>query len=140
MSQADARAFDEATMAIRLENLQHLFGDQAHLADARLLSMYRRELSATGAGEFLEVFDRLVAACDCAMLDTAEFQRVRAIQLAELAYRLLPISRWKAADLFRRAIVLYPDIVGLLPWPRIAALLLLGENARRIFLAITGGR
>jgi hypothetical protein len=107
MSQADTRAFDEATMAIRFENLQSLFGDQIRLADARLLSMYRREFSATGAGEFLDVFDRLVSACDGTMHDPTEFRRVRAIQLADLAYRLLPIARWKAADFFRRALVLY---------------------------------
>jgi hypothetical protein len=74
------------------------------------------------------------------MQDPAEFKRVRAIQLAELAYRLLPLARWKAADLFRRAHILYPELIELLPWSRIAALFLLGENARRIFLAVTSGR
>jgi hypothetical protein len=72
--------------------------------------------------------------------DTAEFKRVQAIQMADLAYRLLPLARWKAADLFRRAHILYPDLIGSLPWSRIAALFLLGENARKIFLAITSGR
>ena len=140
MSQMDAAAFDDATMAIRLENLQHLLGDDASPADARLLSRYRRDFSPSAAKEFLAVFDRLVADYDGLAQDPAEFKRVRAIQLAELAYRLLPLARWKAADLFRRAHILYPELIELLPWSRIAALFLLGENARKIFLAITSGR
>jgi hypothetical protein len=105
-----------------------------------VLSTYRRNFNAAGAKEFLAVFDRLVSEGGGVIKDTTEFKRVRAIQLAELAYRMLPFARWKAADLFRRAHLLYPDLVGLLPWSRIAALFLLGENARRIFLAVTGGR
>ncbi|HEY3902236.1 MAG TPA: glycosyltransferase [Chthoniobacter sp.] len=140
MSQLDAGAFDDATMAIRLGNLQHLLGDDASPADARLLSRYRRDFSPSAAKEFLGVFDRLVAEYDGEVQDPAEFKRVRAIQLAELAYRLLPLARWRAADLFRRAHILYPELIELLPWSRIAALFLLGENARRIFLAVTSGR
>jgi len=122
MSPADAAAFDDATTAIRLENLRGLLGDRASSADARLLSTYRRNFNPAAARDFLAVFNRLVAAGTDAVRDAAEFKRVCAIQLAELAYRLLPMARWQAADLFRRAHILY------------------GENARRIFLAITSGR
>jgi hypothetical protein len=140
LSQGDAAAFDDATMAIRLENLRHLLGDRATPADARLLSRYRRDFSPSAAREFLAVFNRLVADYEGVAQDDSEFKRVRAIQLADLAYRLLPLARWTAADLFRRAHILYPDLIELLPWSRIAALFLLGENARRIFLAVTSGR
>jgi glycosyltransferase involved in cell wall biosynthesis len=140
LSQADAAAFDDATMAIRLENLRHLLGDRAIPSDARLLSRYRRDFSPSAAREFLTVFNRLVSAYDGMAANESEFKRVRAIQLAELAYRLLPLARWKAADLFRRAHILYPELIELLPWSRIAALFLLGDNARRIFLAVTSGR
>jgi glycosyltransferase involved in cell wall biosynthesis len=140
MSQPDVSAFDEATTAIRWENLRALFGDRVTMKDARILSTYRRGFSAESAGQFLRVFDRLAAAHSTVVKDAAEFRRVRSIQLAELAYRLLPVARWQALALYRRALALHPALVGLLPWPRIAALFLLGEGARKIFLTITGRR
>jgi len=140
MSPANAAAFDEATTAIRWENLRALFGEKARLEDARVLATYRRNFDAPAAASFLAIFDRLVAEHQGAIEDAAEFRRVRAMQLAELAYRLLPLDRWKALGLFRRAHGLYPELAGTLPWPRIAALFLLGDNARRIVRAMTGGR
>jgi glycosyltransferase involved in cell wall biosynthesis len=140
MSLPDAAAFDEATAAIRLENLRALMGAQASAADARVLSTYRRNFSASQAKDFLGVFDRLVSDCAGELRDQAAFRRVRSIQLAELAYRLLPLARWLAVGLFRRAHALYPKIASVLPWTRIAALFLLGENARKIVQAVTGGR
>ena len=139
MSPADMAAFDDATTAIRLENLQALTGQKENVAnddDARVLATYRRNFNVDGANRFLAVFDRLVSECAGDMDDAAEFRRVCAIQLAELAYRLLPIARWKAAGLFRRAHGLCPGLISMLPWLRIAALFLLGENARRIVQAV----
>ena len=65
---------------------------------------------------------------------------MRAIQLAELAYRLLPVARCSALALFYRAVKTYPAIVRDLPWVRIAALALLGDGARKLFLTLTGQR
>ena len=135
MSTADAAAFDDATTTIRWENLRAVFGEQARMEDARSLSTYRRDFDAAKAESFLAVFDRLAAERDCTGLT-----KVQGVQLAELAYRLLPVARWKAAALFGRALKLNPDLVGVLPWPRIAALFLLGENARKMVRAITGDR
>ena len=140
MSPTDAAAFDGATTAIRYENLRALFGERARLEDARFLSTYRRHFDVSAAENFLATFDRLAAEFEDTMQDAAEFHRVRAIQLAELAYRLLPIARWKALALFRRAHALHPQLASVLPWPRIAALFLLGENARKLVRAVTGGR
>ena len=140
MSAPAAAAFDEATGAIRWENLQALFGNRAMPDDARVLSTYRRGFSAASAARFVEVFDRLVGAHVSSVQNRAEFARVRAIQLAELAYRLLPIARWSALALFRRAVVTYPAIISDLPWVRIAALALLGGGARKLFLKLTGQR
>ncbi|MDR3400935.1 MAG: glycosyltransferase [Chthoniobacter sp.] len=127
MSPADATAFDDATTAIRWENLRAVFGDGARMDDARLLSTYRRDFDAAKAVSFLAVFGRLAAERESGGLG-----RVQAVQLAELAYRLLPVARWKAAALFGRALKLNPELVSALPWPRIAALFLLGENARKV--------
>ena len=138
MSAPDEVAFDEATGAIRWENLRALFGDGATPDDARILSTYRRGFSVATAAEFLGVFDRLAQVYARSVDDHAEFRRVRAIQLAELAYRLLPIARWKALPLYRRAFALHPHVASLLPWPRIAALFFLGERARALYVAIFG--
>lgn len=140
MSALTSGAFDEATGAIRWENLQAIFGDKATPEDARVLSTYRRDFSADAAGRFLEVFDRLVGAHESSIRNRIEFDRVCAIQLAELAYRLLPLARWKALALFRRSVATYPAIVSDLPWVRIAALALLGDEARKLFLTLTGQR
>ncbi len=137
MSAPDEAAFDEATGAIRLENLRALFGDAATAGDARILSTYRRGFSAATAVEFLRVFDRLAEA-HASAADDYMHRRVQSIQLAELAYRLLPIARWKALALFRRAFALHPGVASLLPWPRIAALFFLGERARALYLAVFG--
>ena len=140
MSAPDAAAFDEATGAIRWENLRALFGDRAMPEDACILSTYRRGFSATTAAAFLHVFDRLAEAHASTVEDRDEFRRVRAIQLAELAYRLLPVARRKALALYRSAFVLQPRLASLLPWPRIAALFFLGERARALYLAVFGKR
>jgi len=139
MSETDATAFDAATGAIRWENLQVLFGANARREDAQLLSTYRRHFNAASANDFLEVFNRLAEELPGVVRESAEFRRVRAIQLAELAYRLLPVARWRALGLFRQAYGCHPELAGSLPWARIAALFLLGEKARKIVRAITGG-
>jgi hypothetical protein len=138
MSPADAAAFDEATTAIRLENLRGLFGERARLEDARLLSTYRREFDVSKAESFLETFNRLAAEQEEKVTDVTGFRRVQAVQLAELAYRLLPMARWKALSVLWRALKLSPGLAGSLPWLRIVALFLLGETARKIARSITG--
>jgi hypothetical protein len=140
MSAKDAAAFDAATTAIREENLRALMGECAETTDARMLATYRRGFDAVRAREFLAVFERLVSAGAGILRDAAEFKRVQAMQIAELAYRLLPIARWRAAELFRRAIVLDPEMVLVLPWVRMAALFVGGEAARVVYRAIFGGR
>jgi glycosyltransferase involved in cell wall biosynthesis len=133
MSPADATKFDDATGAIRWENLHALFGELATPDDARVLSTYRRDFNAASAEAFLRVFDRLASAHARRVEDESEFRRVCAIQLAELAYRLLPVARWKALAVYRRAFALHPALARLMPWPRIIALFLLGENARELY-------
>ncbi len=136
---AEAEAtFDAATQAIRWGNLRELFGDEVTVEDARVLSTYRRGFSAEKAGEFLRVFDRLAAIHARRVKDMAGFRRVQAVQLAELAYRLLPIARGMAVGLYRRAWGLWPGIASVLPWMRVGALLVLGENARAIYLRVMG--
>jgi len=132
MSPTDAATFDDATTAIRWENLRVVFGEEARMEDAHLLSTYRRDFDATKAERFLAAFDRLADE-----RKTVGMGRIQAVQLAELAYRLLPVARWKAAALFARALKLNPELISALPWPRIAALFLLGEKARALvrFLA-----
>lgn len=137
MSAADTTSFEQATGRIREENLRALFGNAFRPEDVQTLSTYRRDFSAASAAAFLKTFDRLQAASRKA---SRSLRRIQAIQLAELAYRLLPVSRIKAARLYFRAVQTDPAIVGLLPWLRIAALFVLGDGARRIFLALTGGR
>jgi glycosyltransferase involved in cell wall biosynthesis len=133
MSPAHAVAFDDATRVIREENLRTLFADLATPDDARVLSTYRRDFNAASAEAFLQVFDRLATVHAGRVEDHAEFRRVCAIQLAELAYRLLPLARWKAVAIYRRAFALQPTLARLMPWARVAALFLLGENARNLY-------
>ncbi len=133
MSSVDAAAFDEATTAIRWENLRAVFGEQARAEDARLLSTYRRDFNTRKAECFLTDFDRLAAERKSGGLG-----RVQAVQLAELAYRVLQVGRWKAAALFGRALKLNPELVSALPWLRIAALFLFGERVRKVGRTIAG--
>jgi glycosyltransferase involved in cell wall biosynthesis len=140
MSPEDAAAFDAATTAIRLENLRLLFGESAREEDARLLSTYRRNFDSGAARSFLEAFGRLSMERGRTIQDLAGFREVQAMQLAELAYRLLPMARWGAARLFGQALTLNPDLVSSLPWLRMVALFILGEDARRIVRALTRGR
>jgi hypothetical protein len=138
MSPEAEASFDEATQAIRWKNLQAVFGEQATVDDARVLSTYRRNFNVETAEEFLRVFDRLASVQAVQVKDGAEFRRVQAVQLAEVAYRLLPIARGKALALYRRAFALYPGIASVLPWLRIGALLMLGDKARSLYLRVTG--
>lgn len=140
MSAEASAAFDAATQEIRWQNLQALFGEQASPDDARVLSTYRRDFSAASADEFLRVFDRLSSLHAARTPHPLEFRRVQAIQLAELAYRLLPLARWRSLVLYRRALALYAPLLKLLPWRRIIALWLLGDRARDLYLLIFGRR
>lgn len=138
MSPAQEAAFDEATQAIRQENLRALFGESTPPEDAAVLTACRRNFSASSAQEFLEVFDRLATALTGKNPPAADFRRVQAVQLADLAYRLLPLARGPALALYRRALGLHPALIGQQPWLRIAALLLLGGNARAVYLRLFG--
>lgn len=140
MSPETAAAFDAATEAVRRDNLEAIFGALAQPGDARILSTYRRDFTASSADAFLQVFDRLSAAYATRVEDARDFRRVQAIQLAELAYRVLPLARWKAAALYLRAFRLDPSLASSLPWPRILALFVLGEGARALYLKLFARR
>lgn len=129
-----AAAFDSATAAIRGANLRALFGDMEGVDEiANLLSTYRRPLTPDSAAAFLRVFEQLRARFAATFPARTEFRHVCAIQLAELAYRVLPLDRPQAANLYRRAFTLQPSLAAELPWARLLALFLFGENARTLY-------
>lgn len=140
MSPEVAASFDEATSEIRRGNLTVLLGDRAPLEVAQTLASYRRGFDTASAKAFLAVFDRLVRLRAQLGPVAADFDRICAVQLADLGYRLLPIDRIFALGLLRRALGQYPALARELPWARIAALAVLGDGARRLFLALTGQR
>ena len=136
LSGAAAADFDEATSAIRLENLRCLLGEAARPEDARLLANYRRPLTAGSAGEFLGVFERLLETQRERWRASPDLRRTVAIQLFELAYRLLPVSRLLALRLFARALRWHLPVAAAVPWPRALALFLLGGQARTLYLRL----
>ncbi len=141
LASQSAAAFDQATAAIRRENLRTLFEDDpAAAADAQILSTYRRPFTPMSAAEFLRIFERLQVRHARAVQNPEEFRRVCAIQLAELAYRLLPMSRGRALGLYRRALAWHPALAGELPWARLAALFFFGEKARDLYQRLFPGR
>ena len=140
LSDTAAADFDEATSAIRLENLRHLPGAAVRPEDARLLSHYRRPLTAASAGEFLGVFERLLETLRAELRASPDLRRTVAIQLGELAYRLLPVSRSLALRLFVRAFRWHLPVAAAVPWPRALALFLLGDKARTLYLWLTARR
>jgi hypothetical protein len=143
---------EEITCDIRLENLKALLGEpvspekEVQLAQwAKELSTYRRNFDVRGAETFLSILRGLLALKfpEATSPDwdlPPEYKRTLGVQYAELAYRLLPVARWKALRFYGRALKLHPDLVSDLPWTRIAALFVLGEKARNIVRALTGGR
>jgi GT2 family glycosyltransferase len=126
--------FDAATAAIRQENLRALFGDDGSIEkDAQVLSNYRRPFTRASAEAFLQIFDRRCASYANVVQNPEEFRRVCAIQLSELAYRLLPLARSPACALYRRALALQPSLLAELPWARLLALFLFGDKARDLY-------
>ncbi|MES2571405.1 MAG: glycosyltransferase [Verrucomicrobiota bacterium] len=102
---------------------RHLLNQyRAHLAPADLLPFHRLYSALQSA--FLFRFSSGVA--------TADFQRTTALHFARTAYNLLTRDRALAAREFLRAIRAWPSIALHQPWVRIAALAVLGENARRL--------
>jgi glycosyltransferase involved in cell wall biosynthesis len=129
-----AAAFDDATAAIRRENLRALFGDdEAINEDAQTLSTYRRPFTLASARAFFRVFERRRDRYAGVVQNPEEFRRIGAIQLAELAYRLLPLARGPALGFYRRALALHPGLAAELPWVRLLALVLFGEKARELY-------
>ena len=143
-------AMEEITHGIRLENIRALLGEETYsrhtieLEDcAWTYSTYRREFSVKSGEAFLTALERLVAIhFQCANPREwnvpKEFRRVFAIQYAELAYRFLPVARWKALGLLRRAHSLSPEIITGMPWLRMAALFVIGEAARNLVRTVRG--
>jgi len=129
-----ASAFDDVTASIRQENLRALCGDDdACDADARTLSNYRRPFTPASAQAFFRIFERRREAYLRVVQNPPEFRRICAVQLAELAYRLLPLARGPALGFYRRALAMYPALGADLPWIRLLALFLLGGNARALY-------
>jgi glycosyltransferase involved in cell wall biosynthesis len=129
-----ASAFDQATASIREKNLRALFGDDdACEADAKTLSSYRRPFTPASAQAFFRIFERRRARYARVVENASEFRRICAVQLAELAYRLLPLARGPALRFYRRAVALHPAFAADLPWTRLLALFFLGENARALY-------
>lgn len=138
MSTPESAAFDQATGLIREENLRALFAGEGAVEDARVLSTYRRDFGKHSAAEFVRVFDRLNAQAPPQLRAADDWRRTCALQLAEIAYRLLPVARGPALAMYRRAFGLHPPLARVLPWPRIAALLVFGHAARRLYTAFIG--
>ena len=140
MSAQEAADFDEATGAIRLQNLRAFFGDHARAEDARVLSTYRREFDHASARRFLETLERLASEAQPKIVDRPDFYRTLAIQFSEIAYRLLPFHKRNAAKCYVRAVRLWPQIASTIPWLRVGGLLLLGRRARTLYQALFAKR
>lgn len=100
-----------------------------------LIEQFRWQVESAGVDEFWAVFEKLLAAFLAqhpgARRDS-DFRATLCAQAARVGYNLLTTDRIAGLSALMRAIRVSPSAAVHLPWPRIAALALLGDRARAL--------
>jgi hypothetical protein len=100
-----------------------------------LLCAFRRHLTPVEVAPFHALLARVEAAFMQKFpdaLDSDDLARTRAAVFARIGYNLIAQDRALAVAEFRRALRAWRGIASDLPWLRIVALFILGEQARRL--------
>jgi glycosyl transferase family 2 len=107
--------------------------------DVGVLCRFRSQVGPDVFERFHELFGRMLSEYSRMYPEAAasgSFRETVARQYARIGYNLLPGHRGLAFREFKRAFATYPATVFQLPWTRIAALCLLGDNARSVYLRL----
>ncbi len=130
---------EEAGRLVRLvveRDLQSAFPDRTSTTeDLRLLLQYRAHLAPDDVAPFHRLYSELKAAFLARFANSKEgddFRQTVALQFARIGYNLLTRDRFLAISELTKAIRVWPPIALRQPWLRIAALAVLGDNARRL--------
>lgn len=127
---------DAETARIRAAALQALApGRKWSPREQALMAGFRSKIAPEHLPEFWRLWQEiceLFAGKHPAAAGSREVCAVQAAGIARVGYNLLPEARWAAIQVIARAVRLSPGVAWELPWPRIAALVLLGPFARRL--------
>lgn len=101
-----------------------------------LLSEFRGSIDPARLGSFLELFTNFLHRYQAAWPETrnsSDFCRTLSLQFERIGYNLLTRARSAGLREIVRAVRIWPPRALSMPWPRIAALTLFGENARSLY-------
>jgi len=98
-------------------------------AEAELAVAFRRHIKGPEVTDFRALLTRWDASFPGPSVD---LDRTRAGLLVRLGYNLLSENRGAALRQIWSAIRMFPPVIAEIPWPRVAALAVLGERARRL--------
>lgn len=126
----------ELIRRVQAAHFQRLFGAPASEADLDLLALYRSRVVPERLREFRALLDELTARTDATWPGTSassDFRRTLALIHERVGYNLLTLSRRAGLGEIARGVRAWPPAIFSVPWWRVAALCVLGDNARRIY-------
>ncbi len=105
-------------------------------AELDLIGQFRHRVGPASLKPFRELFNELLAVFQAAWPDTrtsSDFRRTLSLLHERIGYNLLPVARADALAEIACAVGCSPARLFSIPWARIAALLLLGDSARKAY-------
>lgn len=117
-------------------HFRRVFGRDATAADLDLIALFRSRVVPERLREFDALVDELAADYEDLLPGiggNGDFRRLIAMVHERVGYNLLTLSRRSAFREFWRALQAWPPAIISMPWPRIVALGIVGDHARRLY-------
>jgi glycosyltransferase involved in cell wall biosynthesis len=126
----------ELIRRVQESHLARHFGGLASIADLDLIALYRSRVVPERLREFRGLLEELIARYETEHPGVGalpDFRRAVAMVHERVGYNLLTLSRRDGLGEILRALKAWPPIVATLPWLRIGALTVLGDQVRRLY-------
>lgn len=126
----------ELIRTVQARHFERLFGSPASEADLDLIALFRSRVMPERLREFRGLLEDLVARTEVAWPGSTtapDFRRALALVHERIGYNLLTISRRAGLGEIARALKVWPPALLAIPWWRVGALAVFGDNIRRFF-------
>lgn len=126
----------ELIRTVQARHFERLFGSPASAADLDLIALFRSRVVPERLREFRGLLEELVARTEIAWPGSSaapDFRRALALLHERIGYNLLTISRRAGLGEIARALKVWPPSLLAIPWWRVGALAVFGDNIRRFY-------
>jgi glycosyltransferase involved in cell wall biosynthesis len=133
----------ELIRSIQRAHFKRLIGREATDEELNLIGMFRTHVEPDRLAEFHVLFDSMLVRYETNWPNVrhqSDFRRTLALQYERIGYNLLTTSRRDGLREITRAVRTHPASLFSIPWVRVGALALMGDNVRQIYERVTGAR